>query len=92
MSQSENILSDDEYCGVEPMKTTRPPSRAGSVTSSTEAERSRIIRRKKKTLNDRLEEISNFSIKCENENDANVLIQQGLILLHRLAIVINNHD
>jgi hypothetical protein len=87
MSQSESlILSDDEYCGVEPMRrVTPPPSRAPSITPTTEAERNRIIRRKKRTIDDRLDELTDYNKKLDNINEV-------VLLLHKALLLLSNHE
>jgi hypothetical protein len=78
------MISDDEF-DIEPMTRTRPPSRAPSVTALTEAERQRKIKKKRRTLDDRLDELADYNKKLYNVNEA-------VLLLDKASILLSNHE
>jgi hypothetical protein len=84
--------SDDEYSGVEPMRRVSPPPSRTTTTKPKHAKKQKILRKKHRTLNDRLTELTDYSAKLRDIDDASLLPQQMAALVQRMMLVINNHN
>jgi hypothetical protein len=90
---SDREYSEDDYDGIEPMNRISQPSSVISTSrASAGAIKNRILRRKKKTLDERLTELTDYKKKLEDINDAVLLVQQATLLLHKVILILSNHD